>query len=110
MNKNVSEKTAAGCHVDDNLQMKEGGERKSVAFRIRHFVFHWLAFFGIFAGTTVCPFCGQPGCPAGAGSAALAGGFFALLTQNWRNFIVYIKNTFLGNKRSGNNESSHDSV
>ncbi|MBC2716328.1 MAG: hypothetical protein HF978_13545 [Desulfobacteraceae bacterium] len=68
--------------------------QKSIKKRIMHFLFRWLAFFGIFAGTTVCPFCGQMGCPVGVGGAAAAGGFFALLSQNWRAAISTVKNIF----------------
>jgi hypothetical protein len=41
----------------------------------------FLAFFGIYASSSVCPFCGTPGCPVGSGGAALVGGFFAALWQ-----------------------------
>ena len=44
----------------------------------------WLGFTGLIAGTSVCPFCGQPGCPTGAGFAAAIGGFFAIFMQNWK--------------------------
>jgi hypothetical protein len=40
--------------------------------------FLWfLTFFGIYASSSMCPFCGTPGCPVGAGGAALVGGAFA---------------------------------
>jgi hypothetical protein len=35
----------------------------------------WLALTGLVAGTSVCPCCGQAGCPMGAGMAS----FFGLL-------------------------------
>ncbi len=41
----------------------------------------FLAFFGIYASSSVCPFCGTPGCPVGAGGAAVVGGLFAALWQ-----------------------------
>jgi len=41
----------------------------------------FLAFFGIYASSSVCPFCGNPACPVGVGSAALIGGVFAGLWQ-----------------------------
>src|SRR5208337_5627207 len=37
----------------------------------------WLVFFGIYASSSVCPFCGQPGCPVGVAAAGIIGGFFA---------------------------------
>ncbi len=39
----------------------------------------WLIFSGIYASSSVCPFCGQAGCPVGAASAGLVGGLFALV-------------------------------
>lgn len=39
----------------------------------------WIVFFGIYASSSVCPFCGTPGCPVGAGAAGIMGGFFAVL-------------------------------
>jgi len=76
------------------------GNQKSMRNRIMHFLFRWLAFFGIFAGTTVCPFCGQPGCPVGVGGAAVGGGFFALLTQNWKAVLSIIKNKITRSKNA----------
>lgn len=40
-----------------------------------------LAFFGIYASSSVCPFCGTPGCPVGVGGAAVVGCVFACLWQ-----------------------------
>ncbi|MEW6328109.1 MAG: hypothetical protein AB1487_11050 [Thermodesulfobacteriota bacterium] len=54
--------------------------------------FRWgLAFSGLYAMFAVCPFCGRVGCPVGAGSAGLVGGFFALCIQVWET----LKRTFL---------------
>jgi hypothetical protein len=39
----------------------------------------WLMISGIYASSSVCPFCGQMGCPVGAASAGIVGGFFALV-------------------------------
>jgi len=47
----------------------------------------FLAFFGIYSASSVCPFCGTPGCPVGAGGAALVGGFFTLVWQYGSNFF-----------------------
>ncbi|MEW5949843.1 MAG: hypothetical protein AB1711_10605 [Thermodesulfobacteriota bacterium] len=43
-----------------------------------------LAFSGLYAMFAVCPFCGRVGCPVGAGSVGLVGGFFALCMQVWK--------------------------
>lgn len=37
----------------------------------------WLVFAGIYASSSVCPFCGKPGCPVGPGAAGLIGLVFA---------------------------------
>jgi len=50
-----------------------------VAFK--RWLLWFLAFFGIYASSSMCPFCGTPGCPVGAGGAALVGGVFAGLWQ-----------------------------
>ncbi len=51
----------------------------------------WLAFTGVFAMFSVCPFCGQMGCPVGAGSAGVVGGFFALAVQNMKNLLNFMQ-------------------
>jgi hypothetical protein len=50
----------------------------------------WFAFSGLYSMFAVCPFCGRVGCPVGAGSAGLVGGFFALCMQNWKTFFKFI--------------------
>jgi hypothetical protein len=47
--------------------------------RVFRFFTWWLIFSGIYASSSVCPFCGQFGCPVGAASAGMVGGFFALV-------------------------------
>ncbi len=42
------------------------------------FLTWWLIFSGIYASSSVCPFCGRLGCPVGGASAGLVGGLFAL--------------------------------
>jgi len=48
---------------------------------LKRWVLWFLAFFSIYASSSVCPFCGAPGCPVGVGGAALVGGVFACLWQ-----------------------------
>jgi hypothetical protein len=47
----------------------------------------WFAFSGLYAMFAVCPFCGQSGCPVGAGSAGIVGAFMALCTQKWKTLL-----------------------
>ena len=61
--------------------------------RLFHFFGCWFACSVLYAMSAVCPFCGQVGCPVGAGSAGLVGGFFALFAlwmQNWKAFVKFI--------------------
>lgn len=50
-------------------------------FSLKRWLLWFLTFFGIYASSSICPFCGTPGCPVGAGGAALVGGLFAGLWQ-----------------------------
>ncbi len=58
---------------------------------LKRWLLWFLAFFGIYASSSMCPFCGTPGCPVGAASAALVGGFFAVLWQYGKNFWESLK-------------------
>lgn len=49
--------------------------RRAVFFLIR-----CAAFTGLLSSNAACPFCGQPGCPAGIGTAGILGIIFALMT------------------------------
>lgn len=55
------------------------------------FFCYWLVFFGIYASSTVCPFCGQPGCPVGVASAGIMGGFFATIWIYGKAWLVRLK-------------------
>jgi hypothetical protein len=50
----------------------------------------WLSLSGLYMLFAACPCCGQVGCPVGAGTAGLVGGFFTLCKQNWKGFIKLI--------------------
>jgi hypothetical protein len=62
---------------------EEGKAAVSGAFK--RWLLWFLAFFGIYASSSMCPFCGTPGCPVGAGAALVVGGVFAALWQYGRN-------------------------
>jgi hypothetical protein len=55
----------------------------------------WLIFTGIYASSSVCPFCGQPGCPVGGVSAGVVGGLFTLVLVKGRLFLNLIAAKFL---------------
>jgi hypothetical protein len=52
--------------------------------KIIHFFKWWLGLTGLIAATSVCPFCGQPGCPVGVGAATTIGGILSLFMQDWK--------------------------
>lgn len=55
----------------------------------------WFGFTGLYAAFSVCPFCGQQGCPVGIASAGTVGAFCALCLQDWKRLFAYIKNRFI---------------
>ncbi len=57
----------------------ESGCRRAWLAGLTHYVKWWLIFAGIYASSSVCPFCGKPGCPVGPGAASLVGVVFAWL-------------------------------
>jgi hypothetical protein len=68
---------SAGVTLTNRPDLQEGGRWDS----LKRYAVWFLAFFGIYASSSVCPFCGAPGCPVGVGGAALVGGVFACLWQ-----------------------------
>jgi hypothetical protein len=66
-----------------------GGEAVPGAFK--RWLLWFAAFFGIYASSSMCPFCGTPGCPVGAGGALVVGGAFAALWQYGRNIWTTLK-------------------
>jgi hypothetical protein len=59
----------------------------------------WIAFTGVYTIFAVCPFCGQMGCPVGAGSAGVIGGFFALIVQNMKNVLNFVQHKLTGSSK-----------
>ena len=59
------------------------------------FFIWWLVFFGIYASSSVCVFCGTPGCPVGAGAAGIMGAFFAAMWTYGRALLDRLKE-FIG--------------
>jgi hypothetical protein len=70
----------------DKLSIKKHHHhgRHPVVGWMLHYMKWWLAFTGLISSTSVCPFCGTPGCPVGIGLASAMGGIFALFTQKWK--------------------------
>jgi len=59
----------------------------------------WFGVTGLYAAFSVCPFCGQQGCPVGMASAGTVGAFLALCFQDWKRLFSYIKNCFAARQK-----------
>lgn len=55
------------------------------------FIGWWFGFTGLYAMFSVCPFCGQQGCPVGLASAGSVGAFLSLCLQDWKRLFTFIK-------------------
>jgi hypothetical protein len=75
--------------------------RYPVIGRLCRFLTWWLIFSGIYASSSVCPFCGQAGCPVGAASAGLVGGLFALIISNARAGAARVKGWWARSRAAG---------
>ncbi len=73
----------------ESLRMVIHG-KPTVFGQLLRFFGWWLGFTGLYAMFAVCPFCGQQGCPVGAGSAGVVVGFFAVCIQNWKAFVRFM--------------------
>jgi hypothetical protein len=62
--------------------------------RCMRFLTWGLIFAGIYASSSVCPFCGQAGCPVGAASAGLVGGLFALIISKGKVIAARVTQAF----------------
>jgi hypothetical protein len=65
-------------------------KKSTILGHLFRFSIWWLSFSGLYAMFATCPCCGQVGCPVGAGSAGLVGGFLALCNQNWKRLIKFV--------------------
>jgi len=81
---NAAEGKAASGSQGEPLAPVPENQAGSLTGSLKHWLLGFLAFFGIYASSSVCPFCGTPGCPVGPGGAALVGGVFAWLWQYGR--------------------------
>jgi hypothetical protein len=89
------------CKTHDHAQRDEGrseasdhaktSSRSALMGRLSRFFVWWLIFSGIYASSSVCPFCGQVGCPVGGASAGLVGGLFAFLILGARRLAAHLK-------------------
>jgi hypothetical protein len=98
-----------GCNTSESLRNVEAGSRnmespREEASEVPHpkqkmsplghlfrFVAPWFGFSSLYAMGSVCPCCGQQGCPVGLASAGAVGAFFALCVQDWKRFFRFLK-------------------
>jgi hypothetical protein len=65
-------------------------KKNTILGHIFRFSIWWFSLSGLYMLFAACPCCGQVGCPVGAGTAGLVGGFFTLCKQNWKGPIKFI--------------------
>ena len=73
----------SNINLATDVHCQQDGERP-VSLRTIHFIKWWLGFTGLIAASSICPFCGRPGCPVGIGAATTMGGILSLFMQNWK--------------------------
>jgi len=84
--------------------LRPGPIRKHPVFsHIFRLIGWFFGFSGLYMMFAVCPFCGQPGCPVGAGSAGLMGGFFAVLMQYSTAVAKFVNNKLLKRNKNTRN-------
>jgi hypothetical protein len=62
--------------------------------RLFRFFTWWLIFTGIYASSSVCPFCGRMGCPVGGVGAGIVGGAFALVIEKGKSSLTHLAGMF----------------
>lgn len=70
---------------------EDGGRRMSPFGRLFRFIAWWFGFTGLYSMFSVCPFCGQQGCPVGLASAGTVGAFLTLCVQDWKRLFVFLR-------------------
>jgi hypothetical protein len=90
------------CHAQESAQPV--GDKRLPLARVEHGRFYnypvigpllrfgswWLVFAGIYASSSVCVFCGTPGCPVGGGAAAVMGGIFGAIMAYGKSVVTHL--------------------
>ncbi|MGQ9688965.1 MAG: hypothetical protein ACUVXF_09295 [Desulfobaccales bacterium] len=90
--------THSEAEGEAGLHHHEAGVHRTMG-SLKRWLLWFLTFFGIYASSSVCPFCGTTGCPVGAGGAAVVGGFFAALWQYGRTMGDWLRTAVTRKKR-----------
>ena len=65
-------------------------EKRTWLKPVLHFLAWWFAMFALLGPLSICPICGQAGCPGGAAGAGVSGGILAALISVPR----WVRNVF----------------
>lgn len=105
-------KPAPEITIDDIVELKNSVKEYALSShpllsRFMRFFGWWFIFAGALSAFSVCPVCGQIGCPIGVGTTGILAGFFALVKQNGKEYFKSIKQKLLkkGNLNNGNDNS-----
>ena len=99
INKSITEVTEKDIKRLRRFAKFEKLKKLPIIGNLFRFLGLWLAFTGVYAMFSVCPFCGQVGCPVGAGSAGVIGGFFALAVPNMKNLLSLMQHKLSGSSK-----------
>lgn len=89
----VSKKEYKKAHKEEPENKVENRKMSPFGHLFRFFGW-WFGFAGLYSAFSVCPFCGQQGCPVGLASAGSVGAFFALCLQDWKLLFRFLKQKF----------------
>lgn len=92
---------------EDIVFLKKSLERYSfknhpLRAKIYRFFGWWFIFAGGITFFSVCPVCGQTGCPVGVGTTGILAGILSLFKMKLKDYIIFIKNL------CNNKKISHD--
>lgn len=76
---------------EETHEHRHGPARLSPFGHLFRFVGWWFGFTGLYAMFSVCPFCGQQGCPVGMASAGTIGAFLSLCVQDWKRLFAFMR-------------------
>ena len=82
------------CECGDGKHSAVEGVRGTLLRTFLRFSGIWLVVALLFGSTSVCPFCGQAGCPVGIGSAGVLGGIAAFALQGRKLVVGFFRKIF----------------
>ena len=83
-------------HIHKETDDKSFGSVKLSAFgHLFRFIGWWFGLTGLYAMFSVCPFCGQQGCPVGLASAGSVGALLSLCLQDWKRLFGFLRRKML---------------